>query len=82
MLFMIKNIGVVTGVDKDLNYEYAFSKKIIDFANKDKIFDIGAAYGHYTWLASKLYKKVYAFEGDELELYYLRKILTNLKMFK
>jgi hypothetical protein len=32
------NIGVVTGVDKDLNYEYSFSKKIIDLANKDKIF--------------------------------------------
>lgn len=68
------NIGVVTGVDKDLNYEYSFSKKILDLANKDKIFfDVGAAYGHYTWLASKLYKKVYAFEGDDLELYYLRK---------
>ena len=74
------NIGLVTGVDKNLNYEFAFSKKIIDFADKDKIFfDVGASYGHYTWLGSKLYKTVYAFEGDELALFYLRKNCDKFK---
>lgn len=73
-----KEIGLVTGLDKDLNYEFAFSKKIIDFADENKIFfDVGAAYGHYTWLASKLYKKVYAFEGDPLEIFFLKKNMKN-----
>ena len=74
------NAGKVTGVDKYLNYEYAFSKRIIDFSNKKKIFfDVGAAYGHYSWLASKLYKQIFCFEGDKLELFYLKK---NMKYCK
>lgn len=67
----------VTGLDKYLNYEFAFSKKIIDLSSKQKIFfDVGSSYGHYSWLAGKLYKKVFCFEGDSLELFFLKK---NLK---
>ena len=80
LIYDEKNAGKITGVDKDMNYEFAFSKKIIDFASKDKIFfDIGSAYGHYSWLASKLYKEVYCFEGDQLELFFLKR---NSKKFK
>lgn len=78
-----KEIGFASGLDKDLNYEFAFSKKIIDFADENKIFfDVGAAYGHYTWLASKLYKKVYAFEGDPLEIFFLKKNMKNFNNIK
>ncbi len=74
------NAGKITGLDNNMNYEYAFSKKIIDFAKKTKIFfDIGAAYGHYSSLASNLYKEVYCFEGDPLELFYLKR---NMRRFK
>ena len=80
LIYDENNAGRITGLDKEMNYEFAFSKKIIDFANKDKIFfDVGAAYGHYSWLASKLYKEVYCFEGDQLELFFLKK---NIKQFK
>lgn len=77
------NRGKITGLDNNMNYEYAFAKKIIDQRSKNKIFfDIGAAYGHYSWLASKLYKYVYCFEGDQLELLYLKKNLKNLNNIK
>ena len=80
LIYDNNNAGKITGLDKKMNYEFAFSKKIIDLANKDRIFfDIGAAYGHYSWLASKLYKKVYCFEGDQLELFFLKR---NMKQFK
>ena len=73
-----KNAGKITGVDNLMNYEYAFSKKIIEICNKKNIFfDIGASYGHYAWLASTLCKEVYCFEGDDLELFFLRKNLKN-----
>ena len=74
------NAGKITGVDNQMNYEYAFSKKIIEICNKEKIFfAMGASYGHYSWLAGKLCKKVYCFEGDDLEIFFLRK---NLKEYK
>ncbi len=74
------NAGKITGLDNEMNYEYAFSKKIIELADKNKVFfDIGASYGHYSSLACKLFKEVYCFEGDPLELYFLKK---NLKQFK
>lgn len=58
-------------------------KKIIDFAAKNKIFfDIGAAYGHYSSLASNLYKEVYCFEGDPLELYFLKSNMRKLMNVK
>jgi hypothetical protein len=80
LIYDENNAGKITGLDKEMNYEFAFSKKIIDFANKDRIFfDVGAAYGHYSWLASNLYKKVYCFEGDQLELFFLKR---NMKHFK
>ena len=77
------NAGNVTGLDNDMNYEYSFSKKIIDEASKEKIFfDIGAAYGHYSWLASKLYGKVYCFEGDDLELFFLKRNCSKIDNIK
>ena len=80
LIYDENNAGKITGLDNNMNYEFAFSKKIIDFADKNKIFfDVGAAYGHYSWLASKLYKEVYCFEGDKLELFFLKK---NMKKFK
>jgi hypothetical protein len=78
-----KNAGKITGVDNQMNYEYAFSKKIIEICDKKKIFfDIGASYGHYAWLASTLCKKVYCFEGNDLELFFLRKNLKNYSNVK
>ena len=75
----LNNIKNITGVDKEFNYEYAFSKKIIDESSRDKIiFDVGAAYGHYSWLLSKLNKEVFCFEGDNLALFFLRKNLVKL----
>ena len=77
------NAGKVTGLDNDMNYEYAFSKKIIDEASKEKIFfDVGAAYGHYSWLASKLYDRVYCFEGDDLELFFLKRNFHKIRNIK
>ena len=82
-IYDTSNAGNVTGLDKDMNYEYSLSKKIIDLASKEKIFfDVGSAYGHYTWLASKLYGHVYCFEGDSLELFFLRKNCLNLNNVK
>jgi hypothetical protein len=78
-----KNAGKVTGVDNQMNYEYAFSKKLIEIFDKKKIFfDIGASYGHYAWLAGNLCKEVYCFEGDDLELFFLRKNLKNYSNVK
>ena len=80
LIYDKNNAGKITGLDNNMNYEFAFSKKIIDLADKNKIFfDVGAAYGHYSWLASELYKEVYCFEGDKLELFFLKK---NMKKFK
>lgn len=77
------NAGNVTGLDNDMNYEYSFSKKIICEASKEKIFfDIGAAYGHYSWLASKLYDRVYCFEGDDLELFFLKRNFSKISNIK
>jgi hypothetical protein len=77
-IYDTRNAGKITGVDNNMNYEYAFSKKIIEICDKKKIFfDIGASYGHYAWLAGKLCKKVYCFEGDDLELFFLRKNLKD-----
>jgi hypothetical protein len=82
-IYDTRNAGKVTGVDNQMNYEYAFSKKIIEICNKNKIFfDIGASYGHYAWLAGTLCKKVYCFEGDDLELFFLRKNLKNFSNVK
>jgi hypothetical protein len=82
-IYDTRNAGKVTGVDNQMNYEYAFSKKIIEICNKNKIFfDIGASYGHYAWLASTLCKKVYCFEGNDLELFFLRKNLKNFSNVK
>ena len=79
----LNNIKNITGVDKEFNYEYAFSKKIIDESSRDKIiFDVGAAYGHYSWLFSKLNKEVFCFEGDNLALFFLRKNLAKLNNIK
>jgi hypothetical protein len=78
-----KNAGKVTGVDNQMNYEYAFSKKLIEIFDKKKIvFDIGSSYGHYAWLAGNLCKQVYCFEGDDLELFFLRKNLKNYSNVK
>ena len=38
LIYDENNAGKITGLDKEMNYEFAFSKKIIDFANKDRIF--------------------------------------------
>ena len=83
LIYDHNNAGKITGLDNNMNYEFAFSKKIIDFADKNKIFfDVGAAYGHYSWLASKLYKEVHCFEGDKLELFFLKKNMKNFKNVK
>lgn len=83
LIYDKNNAGKITGLDKEMNYEYAFSEKIIHFANNNKIFfDVGAAYGHYSWLASKLYKEVYCFEGDKLELFFLKRNMQKFKNVK
>ena len=38
LIYDHNNAGKITGLDNNMNYEFAFSKKIIDFADKNKIF--------------------------------------------
>jgi hypothetical protein len=79
LIYDKNNAEKITGLDSEMNYEYAFSKKIIEFSSKNKtVFDVGAQYGHYVTLTSKLYNKVYCFEGDDLGLFFLKKNVKNL----